>query len=374
MKKFILKIVLFSILLVLFIAPSFLILKFSGENYKDLKTVVKKNENFLIGYAYQENNYGYLKWLSIVENKKNEIIVLGSSRVLSFRKEMFQSSFYNAGYTIHSIGDFKVFLESLPEDKYPSYLIIGLDQWMFNINWNSGVVKGRPKYSWANSFSKYPKPNIHFSVYKDLIKGKYGLNVITNNSLTNKIGLNALVSNTGFRNDGSILYGQQISKLINNDSTANDYKFNNTFDRVKNGNNRFQFGGSINDMAINELIKLLSFCKNSNINVIGFVPPFANSVYNEMINSNNYFYINDLEKRLSKIFNEYDYEFYNYPSGNYCNSNDNEFIDGFHGGDLVYANILIDMLKKQSILNEVSNVNKLDTDKKKKKNRFTLYE
>ena len=61
MKKFIFKTALFLIVLSLFILPPFLILKSSGENFKDLKGVIKKNNNYLIGYAYNENNYGYLK-------------------------------------------------------------------------------------------------------------------------------------------------------------------------------------------------------------------------------------------------------------------------------------------------------------------------
>ncbi len=149
---------------------------------------------------------------------------------------MFQTSFYNAGYTIKSIGDFKSFLEGIPKNKYPTYLIIGLDQWMFNINWNNGGVAGQQNNYWSSSFSKYPKFDTYISVYKDLIKSKYGLNVITNNFSTKKIGLRAIVNNIGFRKDGSLYYGEQIYKLISNDITAKDYKFNNTFSRIKNGN------------------------------------------------------------------------------------------------------------------------------------------
>jgi len=372
MKKFIFKTALFLIVLSLFILPPFLILKSSGENFKDLKGVIKKNNNYLIGYAYNENNYGYLKWLSINENKKHQILALGSSRVLQFRKNMFQSSFYNAGYTISTIGDFKSFLEGINIDKYPKYLILGLDQWMFNVNYNNGIVVGRPKYYWSNNFSKYPRPHTYLSVYKSLFNGKYGLDIIKNSS-SNKIGLNALINNKGFRNDGSIYYGSEILKLINRDVSANDFKFTDTFSRIKNGNKRFEYSDKVNDLAFDELHNLLSFCKKNNIDVVAFTPPFANSVYDKMVSSNKYLYIDSLESKLQKVFNKYNYEFYNYSSGELLGSNDDQFIDGFHGGEVVYTNILIDMLKKNSILNEVSSVNNLETDKKNKKNRFTLY-
>ena len=76
---------------------------------------------------------------------------------------------------------------------------------------------------------------------------------------------------------------------------------------------------------------------------------------------------------MFRAFNKYDYEFYNYPSGELLDSNDNHFIDGNHGGEFVYANILIDIFKKHSILNEVIDIDKLNNDLKNKKNDFILY-
>jgi len=372
MKKFIFKILIFLFPIVLVFLPPFLILKGSGENYTDINPVIRNNADYLIGYAYNENNYKYLKWATINENNKYQIIALGSSRVLQFRDNMFKSSFYNAGYTISKIGDFKKFLQSIPIEKYPKYLILGFDQWMFNENWDNGIGKDPNSNYWSNSFSKQPKFNTFSSIYKDLFKGKYGLSIIVNNST--KIGLNAIVNDKGFRNDGSIYYGTQIRKLINNDNSANDFEFNDTYSRIKNGNRRFQYGEKVNQIAVDKLNQLLSFCKDNNINVIGFIPPFANSVYEKMNKSNNYNYLNDLSKKLTPIFNEYGFEFYNYPSVKYCNSTDNENIDGFHGGEVVYCNILIDMLKNNSIINEVTNIEKLENDKKNKKNRYIVYE
>ncbi len=57
MKKFIFKIVLNLILLVLLLIPPSLILKYSRENFNDLKNLIKKKDDYLIGYFYNENNY-----------------------------------------------------------------------------------------------------------------------------------------------------------------------------------------------------------------------------------------------------------------------------------------------------------------------------
>ncbi len=370
-KNFLLKVLFFSIPIVVFFIIPIVILKVTGENFTDIKLIVKNKSKYLIGYAYNEKNYGYLKWINLIENPKYEIWSLGSSRVLQFRKEMFKKSFYNAGYTISKISDFKTFLQSIPKDKYPKYLIIGLDQWMFNFNWNNGNSLKAKDY-WEKSFSETPKFNTYISVYKDIIKGKYSLDIIYTHPET-RIGLNSVVNNKGFRNDGSIYYGTQIHKLIINDKSANDFEFNDTFNRIMNGNRRFEYGNNVNQIALKELNELLSYCRLNNIIVVGFIPPFAHSVYVKMQKSNNYNYLNNISEKIIPIFKKYDYEFYNYLSAIQCNSTDKEFIDGFHGGEVVYSNILIDMLKNNSILNDVTNVKKIENDKNNKKNRYIIY-
>jgi len=373
MKRFIFKILLLSIPILLLFLPPIIILKGSGENFTEINSIIKKNDKYLIGYAYNEDNYGYLKWATLNQKPKYQIIALGSSRVLQFRNSMFNTSFYNAGYTISRINDFRKFLQSIPKEKYPRYLLLGFDQWMFNTNWDNVKNSKRENY-WEKSFSYQPKFSTYISVYKNIIRGKYGFGVINIAPLEIRIGLNSIVNNKGFRNDGSINYGTQIYKLISNDKSANDYKFQDTYKRIKNGNRRFEYGKVVNKRAIEELKRLLSYCKNNNIKVIGIIPPFANSVYEEMIKSNNYDYLNNLPDEIIPIFNKYDFEFYYYPSASYCNSSDKEFIDGFHGGEVVYCNILIDILKNKSVLKNITNIKKLENDKSNKKNRYVIYE
>jgi hypothetical protein len=55
------------------------------------------------------------------------------------------------------------------------------------------------------------------------------------------------------------------------------------------------------------------------------------------------------------------------------NADDHETIDGFHGGEGVYQKIMINMLNQGSVLNQVSNVKRLQTDLLKKKNNYVVY-
>ncbi|MFN4152790.1 MAG: DALR domain-containing protein, partial [Candidatus Sericytochromatia bacterium] len=252
----------------------------TGENFYNIDNIIKSDHKYFIGYSHNEENYSYLKWKTIITKEKFEVWSIGSSRVLQFRENMFTGSFYNAGYTVTSIGDYMEFLKSIPKDKYPDVLLLGIDQWMFNENYDD-LNYTRDSTYWKNSFVYFPKTNTYNAVITNFLSGKYSslLNDInSDNKFVKKIGLNALVNNTGFRNDGSMYYGIQIKNLLNNNVATKDFGYKDTFKRIDEGNRKFQYGDSVNKFAIKKLDKLLKFCYKNNISVIGFLPPFAEKV------------------------------------------------------------------------------------------------
>ena len=66
------------------LAPAYFILSASKENYFDIDEIIASDTNYLIGYAYNQENYRYLKWKTLVEKEQKDIWALGSSRVLQF--------------------------------------------------------------------------------------------------------------------------------------------------------------------------------------------------------------------------------------------------------------------------------------------------
>jgi hypothetical protein len=370
-RKFIIQLAKFIAPIILFFLPPFVLLWVTAENFCRIDKLIISNQKYLIGYAYNQNNYLYLKWFRLVNLAKVDLLALGSSRVLQFRKEMFDCSFYNAGYAISSVKDFKPFLESIPREKYPKVLLINLDQWMFNENWDNlkGFVSDR---KWADSYTKNASAKIYINFYKDLLAKKYSIGGLVAKSNSLMIGLNS-VNDIGFRNDGSFNYGIQIIKLINNDSTAIDYLYKDTFRRILNGTERFEYSNEVNMKAISELQIFLEFCRKNNLYVVAFLPPFAEKVYLEMEHSCKYDYIKKLPGILTEIFEKYHFEFYNYTTIADCHSSDLETIDGFHGGEVTYLKILIDILNKNSKLCNVADINKLDSDLKDLINRYQIY-
>ncbi len=267
MKSFITKIFMFLVPVIIFLLIPFLILLFSKENFYNLNKI-KINENkYLVGFAYNEDNYNYLKYKYIQDQKKIEVLVLGSSRVLQFRSEMFIKSFFNAGFTVKSVSDFEEVLRQLPKDKLPKYLIIGLDQWMFNKSYDD--LKAdifEEKNSTNLNTNNSANGLVQFkNIYLDIFSQKLTMRKLVMHNDYTPIGINAIINDTGFRNDGSMQYGIQIQKLLSGNKTAEDFKYQDTFERIRNGNRRFEYAKNMNIETLPVLESLLKFCTQNKI-------------------------------------------------------------------------------------------------------------
>jgi hypothetical protein len=372
MKKFIFRILLFSIQVLFLVIPPAIALAISGENFEEIDELVAGDDKYLVGYAYNENNYKYLKWKAVDANPRHDVLAVGSSRVLQFRKDMFTSSFYNAGYTITGMNDFVPFMKSLPKEKYPKYLLMNLDQWMFNAAYDDLAVINSPE-TWSQSFTVKPSAGILVSVWKDIWAGKYGVVIPKKNDGFNRVGLNANVNDRGFRNDGSMYYGNQVPKLLSNDRTANDYAYADTFSRIDRGDKRFEYGDTINEKALKELDNLLKFCRENNIFVVAFLPPFADKVNEKMAETDRYKYVGQIYSRALPSFQKYGFELYDFTTLKDFGANDGETLDGFHGAESAYAKILIKMLEQNSVLKNTTSLQKLKADLQASPNRLEVY-
>jgi hypothetical protein len=371
MKRFLLNILVFFIPICLLIFPPFALLILSKEGYYDLDKAIATDKKLVVGYAYEESKYAYLKWKTIKQQKRSDIIALGSSRVLQFREDMFDGSFYNAGFAISSIRDLKPFLQSIPATKYSQYLIIGLDQWMFNKSWDD-LKYEQDDQAWTQ-YVKYPAATVYKQVYADLFSGKINLHSLLKKDSLARIGLNAWVNNRGYRSDGSMNYGNTLDKLIRKDSTVNDFGYSDTYDRINKGTGRFQFADNMNMEAVMVLEDLLKFCAANNIYVISILPPFADKVYKKMVESGKFGYLNQIYPTLAPVFKKYGFEIYDFSTMALANSSDAETIDGFHGSEVAYLRLLIKMLESGSELSRFANLEKLRRDILHKQNNFVVY-
>lgn len=379
MKLFLYKSLIFILPIFILLGIPTSILVYSGESFSKIEKVVESGSEYLIGYAYQEVNYPFLKWKELHNRPKQDIIALGSSRVLPFRDKMFTVPFYNCGYTITSIADFLPFIKSIPPDKKPNYLILGLDQWMFNSNWDNLEIKqSKHRYTpstinWRELYTTNFSISMINNVWKDIFLGKYGTNILKRKNDIEELGLNAILNNKGFLKDGSFYYGNQITYLLDNNPLAGDYLFKDTYSRIEEGNRRFEYASEINPKAIDKVKELLSYLKDEDFKVIAIIPPFANAVNTKIEETGKYNYMKQIYPSLKPIFDSYGFELWDMSSLNTYHSNDKETIDGFHGGSVSYLRMMIYMIENYSILKEISNISQLKKDLENRINDLLVY-
>ncbi|MCI6032323.1 hypothetical protein [Fusobacterium varium] len=116
-------------------------------------------------------------------------------------------------------------------------------------------------------------------------------------------------------------------------------------------------------------------CKAKNIEVIGFLPPYSDIVLDEMKKeSGNYAYVFDLYDELKDVFSEKEYNLFDFTSLKTFNGKQNEIIDGFHGSDVAYLRLFIEINKKNKKIREFSKEEELlKNDLKNRKSDLEVY-
>jgi hypothetical protein len=347
MKIFIQKLLVFllipcPIFLCIFI-PSFYVAYNSGELLTvDEIATVQQRDDILVGTAIQ-NIDSQFKFITTKKLKPN-ILALGTSRVMQFRREYFTDDilFYNAGGAVASLPQYIDFIAQM--ETYPELILVGLDQYYFNENWakkNSSNITYQDNYNFMR---------IIINTFKMLLKRKISINQ-TYQYITN-IGLTAKIYGDGFSKDGSY-FSNFSNRILNNPDS--DYskspldRFIDTTERIDAGNRRFEYGSEIYEKSIEQMSKLLKECSKHDIEVIAFIPPFAPYINTILKESSNYAYMEKIYPTLLPVFNNYGYELYDFTESSDF-SDDTMYFDGFHGNEETYHHILYLLKDKNSSL------------------------
>ena len=298
MARFVKKIFFFLIpFYFLIIYVNFLLFS-SGEFYIKVDKILKSNEKYIIGFELDEKKYGYIKRKEIEFNKKKDVLIIGSSRALGFREEMFKQDFYNSGYTITKIDGMTKFIKSLNEKKKPRYLIATIDPWMFNENWNNTRTG---KFNFYNKeYNLIPSIDDMIVMCKKVLKNGNSF-VIKKKGNTKRLGLKSYNEKIGIRKDGSMDYNGLIARIKKNDTTLIDYNSKKTIDNIRKGKSKFQYGKDICKKSICELNELVNTCNKRKIQLILIFPPLSKVVLNELENNPNHKYFPKIKNEIQKI-------------------------------------------------------------------------
>ena len=307
-----------------------------GERFVDLHSFIVRHEDYLIGYTLNESDYDYINAIQ-VSSQNQQVLALGSSRVLQFRESMFSSPFYTIGLAISGTDDLGPFIDFFEDEGIqPKLLLLGLDQWMYNRAYASSYTK---EYVPPKLESQLGMPDL--PALRTALKNAFRADLSRLlEAPDNKLGFKSRLHNMGLREDGSWSYGDKLAKDGVFDRNSWDYNFSDTYSRISQGNRRFEHGDTPDSLSLSRTKDALQRLKSLNIRTVVFLPPFAPSVLDSMHKSGNYGYLNELPALLKVVCEATGHQFLDLSGMSCTNCTDSNYIDGFHGSEAVYLQIL----------------------------------
>jgi hypothetical protein len=208
-RKFAIRVLIFFTPVVLFAGVIEALLWRAGETWPLDRVIRYQDANpraFFSRLMIDQGTFRY-KYLQVLR-RRPEILVLGSSRMMQFRSQMFGRQapvFYNGAGLTHSVEDLQLLFERLPPDAIPKVVIVGIDFWWLNPNEkreaNDAFITGAMEdgtYRWQG----------HATAWSQFVRQPDSLAELVRSSIgrrrdPNAVGLQAIFHRQGFRPDGS---------------------------------------------------------------------------------------------------------------------------------------------------------------------------
>ncbi len=345
------KIIVFTLILLAVQAPILL----SGELMPtDIVIAIQDyiGEDFQYSKAHTEDT-AYYK-LQVANERAASLLVVGTSRTLQFQGFFFEddASFYNAGLIASNLPSILDALTFIEEDSLPDVLLISLDEYFFNEQWydeNPGMetppeaVTGLALYTSA-AIGVYEAIRDNPSFYWNLCV------------YPNKIGTGAKVYDHGYDLDGSFKYG-----YVYVNPQSNEVRTANAVESIETATGRYYTGDTVSEEALDTLREIAAFCDEHDITLVTVTPPLSQSAIDaiDARDDMGYFYL--FAEAIAEVAEEEGFEFYDFTDPVTLDANDDYFIDGFHGSDVLYLRMLIQMVEQGSCLGEYANLDDLIT-------------
>lgn len=332
-RSLLLRVLLFSLPFLLLLGGPAVVLLAAGELTGVARVAAEQRDRpLLYGPAYSNPDRAYKT--GAVKLRAPAVVALGSSRVLQLRSELFapaaRPGFYNAGRAAGVVWELRPFLATAPPALRT--IVLGVDHWWFNPAWSraagrAGAGPAEPEAGVATVVHQR-----WLDVYRGVRGGKIDLRAVL---ASDAVGLSAIMHQDGFRSDGSYQYGMTLC-----DRPAPGAAFAETFQRIATGTERFEPGVALDEPAIAELGRFLDEAKARGIHVVAFAPPLPPLVLARMRETGRHGYLARLSLRLGEVMGSRGVPWLDLVDCTPLGCLDEQFLDGFHGGERVYATIL----------------------------------
>lgn len=271
--------------------------------------------------------------------RQPDVLMAGSSRVLQFRSLFFDKApdeFYNAGAPAWQLDDAHKLLDGLMYT--PRVLILGLDQPWFNDAY-AGEAIPAPVSDFAHVFM------VNRSFLQDVLDGEtfdigqYLARVEPGHGGL-ALGLRAIRDGHGFRNDGSEQYGDfLVAHWLYPENERQRH-----LDDLRDGVDMYAYGDSVSAARIEQLDDLLRWCRDRGIFVIGYLPSFMPTLYQQLIADGSHRYVEKLDAAIAPLFAQYGFAYFDFSDGAVLGATDEDFFDGWHASERINLRLYEQML------------------------------
>jgi len=307
----------------------------------------------LFGSALVNGGFNYKT--ELYDKIQPEVVGLGSSRVLNFRSDMFKGTFLSLGGAFNSLSEGEALVKHILGQHKPKFILFGIDFWWFNGVYLPASYRFSPPSLADESLSPITKM---LKVLTFLSEGKVTFAEVfgaTVNPFYDNchLGIPAKKFRDGFGPDGSYYYGGYVFGL----RKADDQQFKGTLNKIRSGIGRFCYDQDLDPVHVATFERIVAMLQASGVPTVYFFPPLPKVVVEEMAKfPGGYAYFSKLRKYVKdKGLVVYDFTDMTPFGGTDC-----EFLEGIHGGDVLYAKMLHELVSKDEALKKWVDMSSID--------------
>lgn len=261
---------------------------------------------------------------AMLQARQPEILLLGSSRTLTFRSGFFNKNsdvFYNASLRTLDVALSAEVAPLFLADSSPKILLLALDQPAFRADYARFWPPVNLQGEFLSAFDRVA------SLVQDSWKNRDEISLSMVLARHEPVyggfaqGYTAISVGRGYRNDGSLQLGYPEVN-VNRDALSNFFDV----PRV----HIYETGTETNPQAFEQVEAILALAESKGIQVVGFFPPFAPTSYAEQLANPQHSYIPQAASRLNDLFQAYDAQFFDFSNGTDLGIGDEMMIDDWH--------------------------------------------
>ncbi len=349
MTRFGLRCALFFAPLVGALAFSVISLHIAGEMIAPQRVLeLQKSLHALYEPMYQPKSVYPSYKLLVTLQRRPDVLALGTSRILSVRNEFVRESgerFYNGYMFSAPVGSMREFLEQIPTNQLPRFLLLDVDPWWFS---EDAQIEPEPEsfqpssqmqvldFAWRNG--------VYAGTQRWMFSAPPGL-----------IGAGARLSGSGLRPDGSYFFKQRMLDL-------NPSLLESQLKGVREGTDgRFHRGSTnLSHDAIEEVQRLLNYCSAHHVMVIGYLSTYHPALYVALRSDSRMSYLWRVAPTLAPRFQEAGALLFDFqdPGGVGCRAA--EYLDSGHESEVCTAKTLLAMADHDSRTQVILDAGKLE--------------